>query len=184
VTGGPGQLSAYLHQLRSELRRLGAYRPGVPASAYARVAREFLELSIPADQAAAWLAAGIGPSVAGRLVARNVTQAQWSAYAEHLRTHAGQLNGPELALEWILTGHPATEAAAWAALGYLPHEAGPLIAEGVTPAMAGIGHDPAATDVSSDAALAALRDELRRRDDLIIDPDLADRLGLDPGPPT
>jgi hypothetical protein len=182
--GVPGQLSAYLTELRAELRRLGAYRPDAPATAYAQAAREFLAMSIPADEAAAWLAAGIGPSVARLLIAQNVTPAQWSAYAEHLHTHARQLNDPTLALEWILTGHPATDAAAWATLGYLPDEASPLIAEGVTPAMAGIGLDPSATDATSDAALAALRDELRRRDDLIIDPDLADRLGLDPGSPS
>ena len=178
------RLPTYLGELREELRRLDAYRPDAPVSAYPRAARAFLEMAIPAGQAAARLAARVGPSAAGLLAAEDVTPARWSQYAEHLLTHASQLNRPEHALEWILAGVPAADAASWADLGYLPAEAGSLIAEGVTPAMAALGQDLSEDpqrdrgDMRTDTAL---HDELLRRDDLIIDPDLADRLGLDPG---
>lgn len=174
------ELRAYLGQMVAELRRLDAYYPDSPAGSYPRLAREFLEMSMPVDQAAAWLAAGAGPSVVRLLIAQGLTPPRWTAYVEHMQTHAHQLNGPELAMEWILAGQPAIDAAAWATLGYRPDEAAPLIAEGVTPAMAGIGHNTANPEIRPDAGTdAELRAELLRRDDLLIDPDLADRLGLD-----
>ena len=49
--------------------------------------------------------------------------------------HAGatQLNHREFGLEWADSGQPVEVAIAWASAGYLPGEALPLIAQGMTP---------------------------------------------------
>jgi hypothetical protein len=63
--------------------------------------------------------------------------AYWDAY----RAATTQFRTPEIAGQWwkLSLRYPqvtATAAASWARLGYLPHEAAPLIADGITPAMA------------------------------------------------
>ncbi len=60
-----------------------------------------------------------------------------SIYAETYMPKAGQFATYRLAREWMEAGVPADEAAAWTSLGYLPGEAAPLIAQGITSQMAG-----------------------------------------------
>lgn len=75
----------------------------------------------------------------------------------------------------------AADAAAWADRGYLPEEAGQYILDGANPDMAGAASDAAvAADGGPEAHLRAQL--LRLAGDnpgLVIDPDVADRLGLD-----
>lgn len=182
--GRISDLRDYGERFRNELRRLGAYRPDVPAGPFLRLIREFMELSMPAEQAAAWAAVGIGPSVVGLLTARNIAPSGWRAYADRY-AQARQLNGPDLALEWILAGIEVDDALAWANTGHLPAEAQPLIEQGVTPHMVGAADEAAVTAHGGPAEhlRAAVRHLAEQHPGMVIDPDLADRLGLDePGP--
>lgn len=102
-----------------------------------------------------------------------------SIYAETYMPNAGQFSTYRDAREWMEAGVPAGDAAAWASLGYLPGEAAPLIAQDVTPQMVR-AMDEAAVAVDGGRE-AHLRAEVMRlaEQGLIIDPELADRLGLD-----
>jgi hypothetical protein len=62
---------------------------------------------------------------------------EFGAYAEEYMAAATHLATYRRAREWMEAGVSAETAAAWANLGYLPAEAAPLIAAGVTPQMAG-----------------------------------------------
>ncbi len=59
--------------------------------------------------------------------------------------NARQLDQPAIGVEWYQMGVTALDAAAWANLGFLPGEAQPLIADGITPALYsqvnGLGND-------------------------------------------
>lgn len=70
---------------------------------------------------------------------------EFSAYAAEYMAGATRLATYRLAREWMNAGVDAHDAAAWASLGYLPAEAAPLIADGVTPATAGEVDDLANT---------------------------------------
>lgn len=61
---------------------------------------------------------------------------EFGAYSSEYVTTATQHATYRAAREWMSTGVDAATAAAWASLGYLPGEAAPLIAAGVTPEMA------------------------------------------------
>ncbi|MDG4795094.1 hypothetical protein [Micromonospora sp. WMMD1082] len=54
----------------------------------------------------------------------------WTAYSAAATAHCTS----RVAREWMEQGVPADTAAAWASLNYLPAEAAPLIAAGITPA--------------------------------------------------
>ncbi|WP_431728553.1 hypothetical protein [Verrucosispora sp. TAA-831] len=56
----------------------------------------------------------------------------WTVYSATATQHCTS----RTAREWMEQDVPAEQAAAWANLGYLPDEAAPLIASGVTPATA------------------------------------------------
>lgn len=58
------------------------------------------------------------------------------------RATATQLTDRAIARQWHATGISPREAAAWADLGYLPGEAAPKIAAGVTAAQARIAELP------------------------------------------
>jgi hypothetical protein len=58
------------------------------------------------------------------------------AYIEIYYATATQHQTARAAREWMEADVPPEAAGAWASLGYLPGEAAPLIAAGVTPAMA------------------------------------------------
>lgn len=62
----------------------------------------------------------------------SVFTAWWDTY----RASTTQLCALDIAVRWCQLRVPATEAAAWARLGYLPDKAATLIAAGITPAMA------------------------------------------------
>lgn len=61
---------------------------------------------------------------------------QLSAYAAEYMANARQMATYRLAREWMAAGVDAEAAAVWASAGYLPAEAAPLIAAGVTAQMA------------------------------------------------
>ena len=54
-------------------------------------------------------------------------------YAAEYYQHATQHQTSRAAREWMESGVPADVAGRWASAGYLPAEAAPLIAQGVTP---------------------------------------------------
>jgi hypothetical protein len=62
------------------------------------------------------------------------TLREFGIYADEYMALAEQLATYRLAREWMTAGVSARDAAAWASLGYLPSEAAPLIAQGITPA--------------------------------------------------
>lgn len=69
-------------------------------------------------------------------------------YVKEYRQHAKQLNSFKTGGQWWKlrpAGNPvpAVDAAEWANLGYLPEEAAPLIADGITPAMVRDAETPA-----------------------------------------
>lgn len=59
---------------------------------------------------------------------------EFGAYARAYMAAATQFGTYRLAREWMDAGVSAADAAGWANLGYLPEEAAPLIADGITPA--------------------------------------------------
>lgn len=65
------------------------------------------------------------------------TLREFGAYAAEYMAATTRLATYQLAREWMETGVPADVAAVWAGFGYLPAEAAPLAAAGVTPQMAG-----------------------------------------------
>lgn len=56
-------------------------------------------------------------------------------YVREFAAQARQLNSYRIGGQWWKLRVPAEVAAEWANLGYLPEEAAPLIADGITPAM-------------------------------------------------
>lgn len=92
--------------------------------------------------------------------------------------NARQLDQPVLAVAWFRAGVSAADAAAWANLGYMPGEAAPLIADGITPEMAAATSE-ATTAVDGPDARAAVLRLAEDHPGLLVDPELADRLGLD-----
>jgi hypothetical protein len=102
-------------------------------------------------------------------------------YAETYMAAATQLATYRIARQWMEAGIPAQDAAAWANLGYLPAEAAKLIAQGIGPQMADAVDEAAeAADGGPDGHLrAGVLRLAEQMPGLIIDPDLADRLGLD-----
>ncbi len=54
-------------------------------------------------------------------------------YQSHVRANATQLNGYRIVGDWYRAGVPAADAVAWANQGFMPAEARPLIAVGITP---------------------------------------------------
>ena len=180
MMGTVSELRAYGDRFRAELRRLGAYRPDVPAGPLLRMIREFMDLPMPAERAAAWVAVGIGPSAAVSLIACGIPPAGWVAYADRY-AQARQLNTPDLALQWLLAGVGVDDAAAWANSGFLPDEAQPLIDQGVTPDMVGAADEAAVAALGGAAEYrrAAVLRLTEQIPGIVIDPDVADRLGLD-----
>lgn len=122
-----------------------------------------------------------------------------SEYTTVYMDNARQLATHRLAREWMEAGVPAVEAAGWASLGFLPHEAAPEIAAGRTPAEVAVieaAEDAAdggetrralnefATLEAAEAAAAGGVDSLLRHrlqtlvDEGVISSDDAKRLGL------
>lgn len=95
---------------------------------------------------------------------------------------ARQLRTPDIALRWFLlnahlpTPITAATAAMWANLGYLPEEARPLIEAGDKPWRA--ARRDGADLGPADAALTLVERTVAAGGEMVIDPDLADRLGL------
>ncbi|GAA0719616.1 hypothetical protein Drose_05920 [Dactylosporangium roseum] len=174
------QFYVYQGEFRAEAKRLGVYDSDVPAGPWLRMIREYFDADIPVAEAAAWYALQLGPSVARLLRAADHTPASAGAYIERMRT-SSRLDDLGLIVEWMAASRPVEDAVAWANLGYLPSEAAPLIAQDVTPEMAGVISDAAvAVDGGPEGHLRA--QVLRLAEDipgLLIDPDFADRLGLD-----
>jgi len=87
------------------------------------------------------------------------------------RAAARQLYGPEHILGWLTLDLdvPAQDAAAWANLGYMPAEAAPLIAQGITPAMALAAQEAAAAGAGS-GGYAMLRVDELVADGTIVNP--------------
>lgn len=102
---------------------------------------------------------------------------EFGAYAGEYMATATQLGTYRLAREWMNAGIDVATAAAWASLGYLPAEAAPLIAAGVTPQMAA-EMDQLATDVagSPEERAAQIIDRLVR-DGILVDPRKVRRVG-------
>ena len=135
--GTASDLAKYLPQLRAALTVRGVYDAEWPAGQMLRTARDFMERGFTPAEAAAWWAAGVGPSAAGPLAAQDITPEQWTAYLAQFVAEARQANSPELGLEWMVAGRRVEVAVAWANLGYEPQRAAPLIAAGITAETAG-----------------------------------------------
>lgn len=105
-------------------------------------------------------------------------------FVKEFREAAHRLNTYAIAGQWMRLAETtptltAQEAAAWADLNFLPGEAAPLIAQGVTPDMVAAMEDAETTvDGGPEAHLRAAVLRLAEQG-VIIDPELADRLGLD-----
>lgn len=69
----------------------------------------------------------------GKLHERRLYAAAYRTALEELDAYRPSTHFLQVARGWYDSGVPADEAARWLALGYLPHEAAPLIADGVTP---------------------------------------------------
>lgn len=80
-------------------------------------------------------------------------------YSAKYYQHATQLQTSRAARAWMEAGVPADEAGRWASVGFLPEEALPLIASGMTPEQA-TAADPT-TDAERIKYLADRIDMLR-----------------------
>jgi hypothetical protein len=82
---------------------------------------------------------------------------EFRAWATVFLAEARQLDQPALGVQWFKMGVSASDAAAWANLGFYPDEAAPLIADGTTPQMQREIEDHAEAQASGPDALAAQR---------------------------
>jgi hypothetical protein len=80
-----------------------------------------------------------------------------AAWSKTFLARATQLCTPQLGAEWIRAGVSAEDAAAWANAGFLPSEAAPLIADGITPQMHAEMEAHAEEQAGGPEALAAVR---------------------------
>ncbi len=81
-----------------------------------------------------------------------------------------------LAFEWAETGQPVEAAIAWAKFNYLPHEAEPLIKQGMTPELASAGDDLL---IQTHGVVGAILFKLRAENPaatILVDPDIEDAL--------
>jgi hypothetical protein len=93
-----------------------------------------------------------------------------STYIDAYYAAATQHRTSRVARQWMEAGVPATDAAAWASLGYLPAEAAPLIAAGVTPAVAAEMDDLAADIAGSPEERAMQVIDRLVADGVLVDP--------------
>lgn len=100
-------------------------------------------------------------------------------YVRTYRTRARQLTGFRTALAWYNTGTPVEDAIAWSDLGYMPGEVAEHIAAGRSPAEVAVTE--AAEEAAAGGPEALVRHRLEQIADagVLIDPDVAERHGLD-----
>ncbi|WP_229398096.1 hypothetical protein [Micromonospora okii] len=82
---------------------------------------------------------------------------QFRVYWDTYSPKVDKFRDLRIARRWMESGVPAPEAAAWANLGFLPEEAAPLIADGITADTVEETERHAAQAVGGPEALAALR---------------------------
>lgn len=93
-------------------------------------------------------------------------------YIEAYRSRTTQLDGYRVAREWMEAGVDAVAAASWARAGYLPAEAAPRIAAGLTARQAS---DQDAALIAEHGIIGAVAMQLQLEEPgatLIVDPDV------------
>jgi hypothetical protein len=93
-----------------------------------------------------------------------------STYIDAYYAAATQHRTSRIARQWMEAGVPATDAAAWASLGFLPAEAAQLIAAGVTPEMAQVGDEIAVNVAGSPEERAMQVIDRLVADGVLVDP--------------
>ncbi|MBF9135246.1 hypothetical protein I0C86_41080 [Plantactinospora sp. S1510] len=168
--GRLADLHAYTTAFRDEAERRDLYPSGGWGSDHLKMIRRFSELRVDAVEAVAWWALHVGPSVVAQLAGRG-TAAEFGAYAERMFGADRALEETAVALGWFGSGQPVEVAAAWHRRGYTPERAAALIVEGVDLELIAVVDDA--------GRRAAVRELTERWTGLIVDPDLADQIGLD-----